>query len=121
MVSWMFGDKADCEPGVTQGLHPGRDVRVSGGHQDLQVALARFTSINSKSYCFPDGPFRNTFDTDPVGVVSFAVEWGSAHGNTIVLHKNNVKSNCVGDELSNEPVLNVSRNFDWDVLDGTLN
>jgi len=46
MVSWLLWHKTDTEPGVTQGLHPGGDVGVGGGHQDLQVTLASLPSIN---------------------------------------------------------------------------
>jgi len=46
MVSWLLWHKTDTEPGVAQGLHPGGDVGVGGGHQDLQVPLASLPGIN---------------------------------------------------------------------------
>jgi hypothetical protein len=49
MVSWLLWHKTDTEPGIAQGLHPGGDVGVCGGHQDLQVTLA---SIASSNYTF---------------------------------------------------------------------
>jgi len=46
VVSWLLWHKTDAEPGVAQGLDPGGDVGVGGGHQDLQVTLASLPGVN---------------------------------------------------------------------------